>query len=137
MSDLAAQRNNDPFADCEVISIYTRKQAIDDGVLVDVSLQARELGFKYPVAVNNTVWESCVSWDNDHEKSIQDESGRLYDVLWMASLSARRTKGSQVIFDVYRVAKGQSSPTPVSLKSICGPGDHGEPVITIMRPWED
>jgi len=26
---------------------------------------------------------------------------------------------------------------PVQLKAICGPGDSGEPVITIMLPEED
>ncbi len=35
-----------------VISVYTRAQAIEDGVLVDVSETAREAGFRIPVAVN-------------------------------------------------------------------------------------
>lgn len=35
----------------EPIFSYSRKQAIADGVLVDVSEMAREAGFKYPVAV--------------------------------------------------------------------------------------
>ncbi len=25
----------------------------------------------------------------------------------------------------------------VTLRAVCGPGDRGEPVITIMLPWED
>ena len=33
-----------------VISAYTRAQAIEDGILVDVSETAREAGFKIPVA---------------------------------------------------------------------------------------
>jgi hypothetical protein len=24
-----------------------------------------------------------------------------------------------------------------TLRAVCGPGDQGEPVITIMLPWED
>ena len=39
-----------------VISVYTRAQAIGDGILVDVSETAREAGFKIPVAVTRTVW---------------------------------------------------------------------------------
>ena len=44
----------------EPISIYTRAQAIEDGVLVDVSESAREAGFKFPVAVTRTVWDCYV-----------------------------------------------------------------------------
>ena len=39
-----------------VISIYSRAQAIEDGILVDVSDTAREAGFTIPVAVTRTVW---------------------------------------------------------------------------------
>ena len=34
-----------------VISTYTRAQAIEDGVLVDVGSTAQEAGFKWPVAL--------------------------------------------------------------------------------------
>ena len=39
-----------------VLSVYTRAQAIEDGILVDVSDTAREAGFNIPVAVTRTVW---------------------------------------------------------------------------------
>ena len=121
----------------EVISTYTRAQAITDGVLIDVTQYAKEFGYRYPVAVTKAVWEGCVSWDNNNEQAYQDESGRLYDILWMASIAARRTKGSQSLFDVARIPNGKSEPSIVTLKSICSPGDTEEPVVTIMRPWED
>jgi len=35
-----------------VIHTYTRAQAIEDGVLIDVSEMAREAGFRWPVAVH-------------------------------------------------------------------------------------
>ncbi len=60
-----------------VVSSYTRTQAIEDGVLVDVSEMAQEAGFKHPVALTRAVWEDCVAWDegdNNHQ-TYQDESG--------------------------------------------------------------
>ena len=42
---------NNLMDDMVVISSYTRAEAIEDGVLVDVSKVAREAGIKYPVAV--------------------------------------------------------------------------------------
>jgi len=67
----------------EPISIYTRRQALDDGVLVDVSEMAREAGFRFPVALTRAAWEDCVSWSDADSKrqTHQDEAGRLWDVL--------------------------------------------------------
>ncbi len=125
----------------EPISIYTRAQALDDGVLVDVSELAKEAGFRFPVAMTRAAWEDCVSWgdEDSRRQTYQDEAGRLWDVLYMASLSARRGAGSEVRFQLYRVPRGGKAVRPrlVTLMMHCGPGDEGEPVITIMLPGED
>jgi hypothetical protein len=39
------------FANAEVISRYTRADALRNGVLIDVSAPAREAGFRWPVAL--------------------------------------------------------------------------------------
>ncbi len=44
----------------EMIHSYTRKQAIDDGLLIDVSEMAKEAGFKWPIAITATVWNQHV-----------------------------------------------------------------------------
>ncbi len=46
--------NAAPFG--PAISAYSRAQAIEDGILVDVSDTAREAGFNIPVAITRTVW---------------------------------------------------------------------------------
>ncbi len=45
MSNILNEQSVESFFG-EVISTYTRAQAIQDGVLVDVSAMAREAGFK-------------------------------------------------------------------------------------------
>ena len=40
----------------DVIFSYTRKQAIEDGVLVDITEMAKEAGIKYPVAITSTAF---------------------------------------------------------------------------------
>jgi len=45
----------------DVVFRYTRAQAIEDGVLVDVTPTARECGFRLPVAVTQGVWCDCVA----------------------------------------------------------------------------
>lgn len=45
------ERTNDMsylFSDAPVVHAYTRAEAIEDGVLVDVSETAREAGFRVP-----------------------------------------------------------------------------------------
>ncbi len=92
-----------------VISTYTRAQAIEDGVLVDVGSMAQEAGFKWPVALTADVWADCVAWtEGDSRQQVyQDESGRLWDVLYMASHAIRSSKdsGDRLLFQLYRVPR--------------------------------
>ena len=42
------QSNKNPFDGAPIIYSYSRKQAIEDGVLVDLSPWAKETGFSIP-----------------------------------------------------------------------------------------
>jgi hypothetical protein len=124
--------------DAEVISSYSRAQAIEDGVLVDVSRDAREAGVKFPVAITRTVYTLYV--EVPQGVSCQDETGRLWDILWMFRCGAAKFSGSTLLFKLYvrnHNRERLDSRDLVTLKAICGPGDTPEPVITIMLPDED
>jgi hypothetical protein len=126
----------------EPIHTYTREQAIDDGLLVDVTETAAEAGFRIPVAMTRAAWADCVEWSETDSKrqTYQDEAGRLWDVLWMAMNAARRGGGRQSLqFQFYRVPRGGRGTRPrlVELVASIGPGDLDEPVVTIMQPNED
>ncbi len=126
-----------------VISTYTRAQAIEDGVLIDAGAMTREAGFVWPVALTSAAWADCVAWtEDDSEKQIhQDQSGRLWDALFMASRAIRSSScsGDRLLFQLYRVPRDGWSRVAelTTLKLIVGPGDHGEPVITILLSDED
>jgi Family of unknown function (DUF6573) len=126
-----------------VIDSYTRADAIADGVLIDVTTMAGEAGFKWPVALTHAAWCDCVAWaESDSDAQLhQDESGRLWDVLFMACHGIRSATdpGNQLHFSLYRVPKDGHSlvSEEVMLKLIVGPGDAGEPAITILLPNED
>lgn len=121
----------------EVIHSYSRAQAIDDGVLVDVSTVAREAGFRVPVAITRTAWIAYVEVPTEKLKGEgQSEEGRLWDVLWMASLEARRDKNRDHCLFSLRVRLKEGL-RRVQLQLHIGPGDNAEPVATIMLPEED
>jgi hypothetical protein len=127
----------------EVISTYSRAQAIEDGVLVDVGEMAIEAGFRIPVALTSAAWSDCVVWsDADSERQVyQDQSGRLFDVLYMAhhAIRSSRSGGDRLTFELYRVPRdGKSTKAAITtLKLIVSPGDQGEPVVTILLSDED
>lgn len=121
----------------EVVYAYTRKQAIEDGVLVDVSEMAREAGFTIPVAVTRGVWADYIVPDPRARQWGQSESGRLWDTLYMGRLAARAGRGRDTIFyRLYFIMK-EKQRRLITLKIKIHPGDAGEPVITIMKPEED
>lgn len=126
----------------EVIHTYTRAHAIEDGNLIDVTETAAEAGFRIPVALTRAAYADCVEWSDadSRRQTYQDEAGRLWDVLWMAMNAARRGAGRQSLpFQLYRVPRGGRGVRPrlVTLITQIGPGDGGEPVVTIMLPGED
>lgn len=132
MSDTATTPTDPIFG--EVIFAYTRADAIADGVLVDVSETAAEAGIRLPVALTADAFADMVTWTRGD--ACQDESGRLWDVVWMLRDAIRRSPGGtdRVAFTVYRIPnKGRGQmPRPVRLQALCGPGDpSGAPVVTV------
>lgn len=126
------------FDDAEVIHRYTRKQAIEDGVLVDLSEWAREVGFKIPVACTAAVWHEYVVPPEGTRELGQSERGRGHDLVWMCYVAIRRAEpGAPALhFDVLFLGADRRQ-HEVRLQVVCGPGDDGEPVITILKLDED
>jgi hypothetical protein len=128
----------DPFAGAEVLYAYTRKNALNDGVQIDVSEVACEAGLKFPVYLTRAVWENYVRVPEGVR--CQDESGRLWDLVWMLRVAARRTSGPEMLFRLHvRNDNRDRTPPLVTLKAVCGPRDIDDPsaAITIMLTSED
>ena len=131
----------------EVIYQYTRLNALRDGVLVELPADlCREAGVVVPVAVTSDVWH-LIDPGNLDQMPGQSITGRTWDLLWTFANAARSSSGRhrstvayRCIFLTCREAMGGTEiteHTTVTLRAVCGPGDRGEPVITIMLPWED
>lgn len=127
----------------DVVFAYTRAQALADGVLIDAGTLAQEAGFRLPVALTAAAWDDCVAWTEDdcRLQVYQDEPGRLWDVLFVAAHAIRTAEGSgsRMLFSLSRVPRDGRSVKAgtVQLKLIVGPGDEGDPVVTILLPEED
>ena len=135
--DQGKDEKSDPFADVEVIYSYTRAEALADGVLVDVSGLAREAGIRYPVAVTRRVWDEVVTPRAEDRPAGQSETGRLWDLLWMLRVVSQAAPRNQDRLDYKMLVFRQGAHREVQLTAVCGPGDNGEPVISVMMPGED
>ena len=126
----------------EPISVYPRAQAIEDGVLVDLMQEetaslVREAGFKFPIAMTAAAFSAAVAPTDGELPPGQDLKGRLWDVLTVLKVAIRGSRGGQEIRFKVSVYQGNGKSETVDLKSLCGPGDNMEPVITIMLAEED
>lgn len=121
----------------DVISSYSRKQAIEDGQLVDLSAVAGEVcrqHFKVPVACTAAVW-GIIDRAIKNKRWMNDLNGIVHDVLWMSKMMGRSINPSTRVFQV--IIKGAGRQSKFTFKMACGPGDDAEPVMTIMLPEED
>ncbi|MCY2966464.1 MAG: hypothetical protein NT069_23005 [Planctomycetota bacterium] len=119
--------------DFQLISVYTRQQAIEDGVLIEAGSLAQEAGIEVHVALTAAAWAECVTVPESCPW--QDETGRLWDVLNVLAMKARQSEQPTIFFTV-AVNSGDHL-RDIELKLVCGPGDEDEPVFTVMLPGED
>ncbi len=123
--------------DFKVVYSYTRAQAIADGVLVDVTEQARQSGFKLPVAIGDNLFNGYIVPPDGLEGEGQSLEGRLHDVFEMLKAAAScRWNESRVMFDVIFVMAPRMI-QKVLILAVAGPGDNGEPVLTICLPEDE
>jgi hypothetical protein len=118
----------------ELIYSYTRAQAIEEGVLVDVTKMAKEAGFTCNTVVTQSLWHAINKIPKTHEW--ESVNGRLWDVLWMARMAAgaRHNRGKSRL--TYRL-KLNTRPLDAPYDQLAelvldvGPGDQGEIGVTI------
>ena len=117
--------------DSNIISTYTRQDAIDDGMFVDVSEVAKEAGINYPVAITNNLYHTHVN--PSKMPSGQDEQGRLWDLLNVFAYTAKRTNDSFMKFTVkfsgknivvWAVCEAQSPTDPSPSLTLLLPEDY-------------
>jgi len=125
----------DFWKDAVVVDTYTRKQAIEDGELADVSEVGKEFGFKYPIAVTSALWNiieksakvTGVTWD-----------WIMWDILTMMNFTIQRQESSDTCYFAFSaVLEEDKEGELIEVWSLINGGDDGKPVITIMLRGED
>jgi len=129
-------QNQSPFG--EVIYSYTRAQAVADGVQVEVTKIAQEAGIKFPMFLTRAVYDKYVAVPPD--VTGQDESGRLWDVVWLTRFAIIRARpGCDRLPVALYVRNDNRAARLVKLIATCSALDidNPAPAITVMLPGED
>jgi hypothetical protein len=121
-----------------VIHRYTRKQAIEDGVLVDLSRPGfdrvvRMSGIIIPTAMTSTAFARVVASELTRQnlwEALCRLGGALAELVRQSKVQGRDSDR------VFFTATGVDD-QPVKLWAQVGPGDTREPVMTIMLEGED
>jgi hypothetical protein len=129
-----SEATQDIFSDADLIFSYTRKQAIEDGVLVELSSPVCREHYKYPIAGTAAVW-AIIDRAVKNPRTFNSLDGVLHDILWMSRACKRTVDPTTVLFQV--LINGAGRQKKFTFKMVCGPSDDGSPCLTLMLPEED
>lgn len=121
----------------DVIHCYTSEDAHNDGIHIDVSEMGKEAGFKWPVRITVGV-QSVVEPSPKAKEYGQDFQGRLWDVLWMAFLAAKKSDPNSCFMKfsvIFQNGPGNRNRKTVDFYAAIDT-TAGYPVIVIMLPEE-
>ena len=127
-----------PWDGFRVVSVYTRAQAIADGVLISGNVgELEEVScqhFKFPIAMTAAVFE-IIKRAVENPQACNSYKGVWHDVLWMSRAYSQVVDECTRLFQVKITTPDRKS--LYQFKIVCSGGDHGEPVLTVMLPEED
>ena len=118
------------FEEADLIYAYSREDALNDGVLIDITASASKLGFHAHTAMTHGVSTEVVDGSLGGLTTPAIRMQRVQHLLLSALDAIRRCNkrgDSTVFFDAYGV----------NCKLMIGPGDRGEPVFTVLLANED
>lgn len=121
------------------INVYTRQDALQDGILIDVTTQAKEVGFVFPVAITQMLWNII---QQVPKSKYGDADSRLWDVLYMGTLAIKNIDkcelGTQEISYYLTLPHEDREILVMDQKlKLVFDFDYSGPYITIMLPHED
>jgi hypothetical protein len=113
--------------------LLSRQQATEEGLLVDLTPWTRTLGFRFPVACSAEVWNQLLP-DREIGQAIHRDHQRIRMMLKMLRSKIRSLSRSAVHdrINFYLLFGSSEPPQRIKLTAFCGPGDNGEPVLTVL-----
>jgi hypothetical protein len=112
------------------------QQAINSGVLIDVTPTAKELGMSFSVTVTKPLWETGIAPIDG--LTAEEQSVRLRDVLmaFRLRLAAQPTLSPLIDFPALLALPPSTIPKPVPLLALIQPDEQNQAMVTLLLPNE-
>jgi hypothetical protein len=113
-----------------------RQQAIQAGVLIDVSTAAQKLGLTFPVTVTKPLWEIGIAPSDS--VSEEEKAQRLRDVLmaFRLRIASQTTLSPLIDFPAMLSMPPGEIPQPVPLFALIQPDEQNRASATLLLPNE-
>jgi hypothetical protein len=113
-----------------------RQQAIQAGLLIDVSTDAQKLGLTFPVTVTKPLWEIGIA--PSELISDEEKAQRLRDVLmaFRLRIASQTTLSPLIDFPAMLSMPPGEVPQPVPLFALIQPDEQNRAVATLLLPNE-
>jgi len=119
-----------------VPTIRDRQEAIQSGILIDVTPTAKELGLTFPVTITKPLWDIGIV--TNHSLSQEEQTGRLRDILmaFRLRLASLATVSPLIDFPALLAMPPSTVPQPVPLFAIIQPDSGNQANVTLLLPNE-
>jgi hypothetical protein len=116
--------------------IVSRQEAIEAGVLIDVTAGAKKLGLAFSVTITKPLWDVGIA--PDHGLTDDDKAARVRDVLmaFRLRLAGQGTLSPLIDFPALLELPPGSVPQPVSLFALIQPDEQHHTMVTLLLPNE-
>lgn len=116
--------------------IKDRQEAIQSGILIDVTPTARQLGLTFPVTVTKPLWDIGIA--TNHTLSQDEQSARLRDILmaFRLRLASLATISPLIDFPALLTMPPETIPQPVPLFALIQPDAGNQANVTLLLPNE-
>lgn len=113
-----------------------RQQAIQAGILIDVTADAKKLGLTFPVTITKPLWEVGIA--PHATMSEEDKSARVRDVLmaFRLRLAGQTTLSPLIDFPAMLAIPPGAVPQPVPLFALIQPDEENRAMATLLLPNE-
>jgi hypothetical protein len=119
-----------------VPTIRDRQEAIQSGILIDVTPTAKELGLTFPVTITKPLWDIGIV--TTQTLSLEEQTGRLRDILmaFRLRLASLATISPLIDFPALLAMPPSTVPQPVPLFAIIQPDAGNQANVTLLLPNE-
>ena len=117
-------------------AIRDREAAIQAGILIDVTPNARQLGITFPVTITRPLWEVGIVTNQSLPE--EDQTSRLRDILmaFRLRLASLTTVSPLLDFPVLLALPPSRVPQPVPLFALIQPDPTHQANVTLLLPNE-